>query len=159
MNRGHSMRGRFRRLVLLTALAALALGVLGAGQALAAAKNGRVVILSTTVSPGVIGANSVEADAAYSQGLGVDVVSPAVWSWMSTANFAAYNAVILGDATCSSLGAAAPAIANRSVWGPAIDGNVIAVGTDPVYHYRFTRANIYQVTYNAVAFAAASASS
>lgn len=128
------------------------------GNANAALKNGKVLILADTVTPGVIGSQSVEENAATTLGLGADVVSAATWSTMTTAQFAAYDAIVLGDPTCSGLGSAAAAIANNTVWGPAVDGNKIFVGTDPVFHYRFTRNDIYQVTYNAVKFAADSAS-
>jgi cysteine-rich repeat protein len=126
---------------------------------------GKVLILGSTVSSG---ADSVEAQLAGSGSVGagelgtltglgytVDVVDNATWSSMTTAQFAAYQAIVLGDATCTSLGVASAAIANTAVWGPAVTGNVILVGTDPVFHYRFTRPDIAQVTYNAIQFAAA----
>lgn len=66
------------------------------------------------------------------------VVSPATWSTMTTAQFAAYDAIALPDPTCYGSGgndsAAAALIANASVWGPAVDGNVIVIGTDEVFH-------------------------
>lgn len=143
---------------LLATVSALIACLAIAGNANAALKNGKVLILADTVTPGVIGSQSVEENAATTLGLGADVVDAATWSTMTTAQFAAYDAIVLGDPTCSGIGSAAAAIANNSVWGAAVDGNKIFVGTDPVYHYRFTRPDIYQVTYNAVKFAADSAS-
>jgi hypothetical protein len=126
---------------------------------------GKILILGSTVSGGT---NSLEAKLAGSgsvsagelgilTGLGytVDVVSDSTWASMTTAQFAAYQAVVLGDATCSSASAPPVPAANTGVWGPAITGNVVLVGTDPVFHYNFTRPDIAQVTYNAIKFAAA----
>jgi uncharacterized repeat protein (TIGR01451 family) len=149
------MRGRPAWIAVLVAVVAF---FAIAGNAGAALKNGKVLILADTVSSGVIGSQSVEENAAASLGLGVDVVDDVTWSTMTTPQFAAYNAIVLGDPTCQGLSAATAAIANRGTWGAAVDGNKIFVGTDPVYHYRFTRSDIYQVTYNAVKFAADSAS-
>lgn len=126
---------------------------------------GKVLILSTTVSGGT---SSLEAQLAGSgtvsagelgtlTGLGftVDVVSPATWASMTTAQFASYQAIVLGDPTCSTLSSAAAAIANTGVWGPAVTGNVVVIGTDPVFHWNFTRPDIAQVTFNAIKFATA----
>jgi uncharacterized repeat protein (TIGR01451 family) len=130
--------------VVLLSLAA----TLGAVQA-QAAKNGKVLILGSTVSGG---ASSQEAQAAAAIGLGADVVTDAEWAVMTTAQFAAYQALILGDRTCIGLGTgAATATANGAVWGPAVDGNVITLGTDEVYH---SSQGGHQVTTNSVAFAA-----
>ncbi|AKJ01012.1 Branched-chain amino acid ABC transporter, amino acid-binding protein [Archangium gephyra] len=107
----------------------------------------KVLILASTVTSGV---NSVEAVAARSLGYTVDVVSDAAWSAKSSADFAGYRAIILGDATCSSSRTLIAAAENtRGVWGPVVDGNVVIMGTDPVFHGKD------QVTKNAVRFAAA----
>jgi cysteine-rich repeat protein len=107
----------------------------------------KVLILAASVTGG---SNSVEAVAARSLGYTVEVVSDAAWAAKSSADFAGYRAIILGDATCAgSLGLISAASKSRGVWGPVVDGNVIIVGTDPVYHYKDL------VTKNAVQFAAA----
>ena len=107
----------------------------------------KVLILGASVTGG---SNSVEAVAARSLGYTVEVVSDAAWAAKSSADFAGYRAIILGDATCAgSLGVISAASKSRGVWGPVVDGNVIIMGTDPVYHYK------EQVTKNAVQFAAA----
>ncbi|HYO74071.1 MAG TPA: HYR domain-containing protein, partial [Archangium sp.] len=107
----------------------------------------KVLILASTVTSGV---NSVEAVAARSLGYTVEVVSNAAWAAKSSADFAGYRALILGDATCSSsLGLIGAAENNRGTWGPVVDGNVLIMGTDPVFHGKD------QVTINAVRFAAA----
>lgn len=112
----------------------------------ARADNGKVLILSPTVTGGV---SSKEALAAGLAGLGVDVVTNAQWAAKTTADFADYRALVLGDATCTSLGVASAAIANATTWGAAISGNVMLIGTDPVWHAKTT------VTNNGVAFAGA----
>jgi hypothetical protein len=99
------------------------------GVANAAATNGRVLILDSMVSGG---AASPEAQAATAAGKGVDVVDDATWSTMTTAQFAEYDALILGDPTCGFVSPAAEASA--LVWGAAVNGNVIIIGTDPVFH-------------------------
>lgn len=130
--------------VLLVSLAA----TIGAEQA-QAAKNGKVLILDSTVTGGAF---SDEAMAAEKIGLGVDVVDDATWASMTTAQFAAYEALVLGDPTCTGLNSGtATATANASVWGPAVDGNVILIGTDEVYH---RGQGGLQVTDNLVKFAA-----
>ncbi|MFL5358787.1 immunoglobulin-like domain-containing protein, partial [Archangium sp.] len=107
----------------------------------------KVLILASTVTGGT---GSIEALAAKAKGYTVDVVSDAAWAAKTSADFASYRAIILGDATCAgSQSLIQPALNNRKVWGPVVDGNVIVVGTDPVYHV------VSQVTSNAVQFAAA----
>jgi Calx-beta domain/Bacterial Ig-like domain (group 1) len=116
--------GRAARLAALVALLSLFIGV-----ANATATNGRVLILDSMVTGG---AASPEAQAATAAGKGVDVVDDAIWSTMTTAQFAEYDALILGDPTCGSVSPAAEASA--LVWGAAVNGNVIIIGTDPVFH-------------------------
>ncbi len=128
----------------------LTLAVMAAfGVAQAQAQNGRVLILGSTVTGG---AASDEANAATAAGLGVDVVTDAQWAAMTQAQFAAYNALILGDPTCQvgTAGGVGTATANSAVWGPIVNGNVIAIGTDEVYH---SSQGGLQLTNNAVAFA------
>jgi hypothetical protein len=94
-----------------------------------AAATAGVLILDSTVSGG---AGSPEGTAAAALGHAVTVVDGATWGGMTAAQFAAYRAIILGDATCG--GSAAVAAANAGVWGPVVNGNVVIIGTDPVYH-------------------------
>jgi hypothetical protein len=115
------------RLALLTALVALVSAFIGVANA--GATNGRVLILDSMVSGG---ASSPEAQAAAAAGKGVDVVDDATWATMTTAQFAAYDALVLGDPTCGVVSPAAEA--NALVWGAAVNGNVIVIGSDPVYH-------------------------
>ncbi len=136
------------RVAVLAVLLLSLVATLGTVQA-QAAKNGKVLILGSTVTGG---ASSEEAQSALAIGLGADVVSDSDWAAMTTGQFAAYQALILGDRTCIGLGSgAATATANSAVWGAAVDGNVIAIGTDEVYH---SSQGGLQVTRNGVAFAA-----
>ncbi|WNG54922.1 DUF5011 domain-containing protein [Archangium gephyra] len=91
----------------------------------------KVLILNNTVTGG---AASLEAAAARAQGYTVELATDAAWAAKTSADFATYRALILGDNTCSGVGLIAAAVANRNVWGPVVDGNVILVGTDPVFH-------------------------
>jgi hypothetical protein len=115
---------------LLVLLALLAGSLIWAGTA--GAGNGRVLILDSTVTSG---ASSLEAAQATADGKAVDIVNGAQWAAMTTAQFAAYDSIILGDPTCvANESPILPAIANASVWEPAVTGNVIIIGTDPVFH-------------------------
>ncbi len=90
-----------------------------------------VLILGPTVSGGV---GSIEALEALASGYTVEVVDAATWSAKSAADFGSYRALILGDATCSGVAAVAAAEANRAVWSPEVDGNILVIGTDEVFH-------------------------
>ncbi|VVB92028.1 Uncharacterised protein [uncultured archaeon] len=112
---------------------------------------GTVGILSTTVTGG---ASSPEALAAIDLGYTVDIITPDEWSGMTTAQFAAYDALILGDPTCGYPGTSwvSAAEANSAVWSAAVTGNVIIIGTDPTYHYGY-EAGAQTLIDNGVAFA------
>ena len=112
---------------------------------------GKVLILDSTVSDGI---NSTESLAAQALGLGVDVVIDATWAGMTTGQFASYQAIIIGDPPCSDDSAWAAASANTAVWAPAVNGNVITNGTDPVFHAP-SFPGALELTQKSVAFAAA----
>ncbi len=98
----------------------------------ASATNGKVLILEPTVEGG---AASREAKAAEEAGRSVEVATPAQWEAMTTAQFAEYDALILGDPTCGeSTSLIAAAEANAATWNAAVNGNVIVIGTDPNFH-------------------------
>ncbi|HVJ18162.1 MAG TPA: DUF4215 domain-containing protein [Polyangiaceae bacterium] len=90
-----------------------------------------VLMLDTTLSGGTL---SPEAQAVWLKdpSLTINIVDAHTWGSMTTAQFADYKAIILGDATCASDFSAAAA--NPLVWGPAVDGNVIIIGTDETFH-------------------------
>jgi hypothetical protein len=89
-----------------------------------------VLILGSTVTGGT---SSLEAQEVAAQGLTPVVVDDATWSAMSSAQFATYRAIVLGDPTCSGTVPSA-AVANTVAWGAAVTGNILINGTDPVFH-------------------------
>jgi len=108
----------------------------------------RVLILSTSVTSG---ATSQEALAATQLGFTVEVATPAQWAAKTASDFTTYRAIILGDPMCGSLSAVGVAANNRALWGRAVNGNVIIVGTSPVFHSQGPGA----LTLDSIAFAAA----
>src|SRR6267378_1836940 len=102
-----------------------------------------LLILSTSITKPAANGNplSVEEQEAAALGLTVEIATPLQWAAKTTAQFAAYKALILGDPTCAGGGTAntntAAALANKSVWGPAVNGNIAIYGTDPTYHTEF----------------------
>lgn len=111
-----------------------------------ATSDGEVLILGNTVTGGEA---SVEAEAVRSAGLTPVLVDDATWSAMTEGDFSTYRALVLGDPTCGS--ALPVAQENTSVWGAALDGNIMIVGTDPVYH---SAQGGQKLTESGVAFAA-----
>jgi hypothetical protein len=139
-----------RRLAVVTALVAVA-----AAFTAGAASAGPVLILNSTVTGGM---TSDEALAAIAAGKTVELASDAQWAAKTAAEFDAYDALILGDPTCAGSGGSAPNIAaaeaNRTTWSPLIDGNIVIIGTDEVFH---RSQGGQQLTNSAVAFAGAAA--
>ena len=119
-----------RRLaVVLSVVAAVA--AVSAGTAAA----GPVLILNSSVTGGMA---SDEALAAIAAGKTVELASDAQWAAKTAAEFGAYDALILGDPTCTggagNAASIAAAEANRTTWTPTIDGNIVIIGTDEVFH-------------------------
>ncbi|HET8627389.1 MAG TPA: PKD domain-containing protein [Thermomicrobiales bacterium] len=113
-----------------------------------AVPNADVLILSTTVNnPG----SSLEAQKAKELGLVPEVIGPNGWQAKTTADFARYKALVLGDPMLSNAAALQPAVDSMAAWGPAVTGNVIIFGTDTRYHADRGRDVI---TRQAIAFAA-----
>jgi hypothetical protein len=113
--------------IVLTFVPVLVVALTMAGNA--AAGNAKVLILDPSVAGG---AASLEAVAAGDAGEGVDVVDAETWSAMTTEDFAAYDAIVIGDGRCDADQSAA--VANAATWSAAVTGNVIAIGLDPGYH-------------------------
>ena len=124
--------GRPRRYVILGLVMLMAMAGLGPVSAVAD-DSGTVLILGTSVSGG---ADSLEADKARELGFDVDVVTASEWGAMSTSDFATYRAIVLGDPSCSTSASASIGAAedNVDVWSPAVTGNVLVIGSDPMYH-------------------------
>lgn len=124
----------------LNKLAVLLILVVTAGLASAATAGAVTVDKVLLYGPSVdTGASSAEAQQAAALGLGVDVADAATWSSMTTAQFAQYRAIVIGDNHDSGdVTELAAAEGNAGVWGPAVNGNVIATGADPEYHADFS---------------------
>jgi murein DD-endopeptidase MepM/ murein hydrolase activator NlpD len=91
-----------------------------------------VLILDSTVTGG---SSSLEAQAAADDGFTVTIVDGPTWDSMTRAQFKSYQAIILGDPSCAGdPSPVQPAVQNANVWGPAITGNAVLIGTDPVFH-------------------------
>ncbi|HKS38708.1 MAG TPA: hypothetical protein VJW76_16055, partial [Verrucomicrobiae bacterium] len=58
------------------------------------------------------------------------------WNKRTTADFAAFDAIFIGDPGASSVDATllTGAIINNGVWTPAISGNVVIIAGDPQFH-------------------------
>lgn len=114
-------------------LLAVGLFCLAGDRALAQAANDQtVLILSESVTGGI---NSLEAQAAIAAGFDVELISDTDWGLMSASDFATYRAIVIGDPTCVYSDAPVDAaVNNNSTWGPEIDGNIVIIATDPVFH-------------------------
>jgi hypothetical protein len=137
----------------MVAVAAMLLLPTHPATAAGAANGHTVLILATSVTGGE---NSREAQEANLAGMDVEMASDAQWRAKSTLEFASYRALILGDPSCvfssHPITAAEETIAN---WGPAINGNVIIIGTAPAYHVPF-HSGALTLLNNAIDFVVAS---
>jgi hypothetical protein len=119
-------------------LLGLLLSIFVFSAAPASASTKKALVLDSSVSGG---SSSSEATRAANLGFGpVDVVDDTTWGSMTAAQFAAYQLIIVGDDTCSSLPAVvsqnatalADAVMGRA--GGSGTGNRMLVGTDPQFH-------------------------
>ncbi len=99
-----------------------------------------VLILSPTVSGGAFSAEALAAAKAGIDNYGgvayTIVLSPS-WATFTAIDFASYRAIVVGDPTCGGSGFES-AEATTNIWGPVVNasgGNVVMIGTDPVFHY------------------------
>jgi hypothetical protein len=132
-------RSRIAGAVLLLVLGLLLSVLMFSASPASAASTKKALVLDSSVSGG---SSSLEAQRAAALGFNpIDVVDDATWGSMTAAQFAAYQLIIVGDPTCSSLSEVvsqnatnlANAVMGRAGGNPAA-GNRILVGTDPVYH-------------------------
>ncbi len=105
---------------------------------------GQVLILCSTLliadrncADATTGRYYNEAQAVQNLGLPFSVLTNDQWDALTAQDFASARAIILGDPGCGSLTAVSAAVSNASVWGPAITGNVIVIGADPMLHFNF----------------------
>src|ERR1700693_6182208 len=149
----------WKRTLLAGVLALAMVAGLGGSVKPAKAAVADLLILSTTITKPAFDGNplSVEEQEAATLGLSVNIVTPVQWAAMTTADFASYKAIVLGDPTCVSndSGLAAP-VANGAVWGPAVDGNIEVLGTDPTFHTEVGVPGARQVVHSGLNFAASS---
>ena len=133
------------------------------GSGFGVADNNTVLMLAPTLTDNgnAVGnlCNSLEAVQANALGFNVEIDDAAAWGAKSTAQFATYRAMVLGDPNCvSGTAPIATAESTTGIWGPAITGPVAVVGTDPEDH-AIANANTpqgttaVQLTENAIAYA------
>ena len=92
--------------------------------------NGATVVSSTDQSP-----KSDEQIQAEADGFTVTVVTGAAWAAMTTAQFRAYDVLVIGDPDCSIIDSSVTS--NLAAWTGAVmssGGNRFTVGSDPVLH-------------------------
>ncbi len=115
----------------LTLTLALALAALCLAAPAALAAPGEVVMLGPTLTSG---ASNTLVQKFVAAGKTPVVKTAEEWAAMGAADFDAYDAVVLGDPDCRSLGPEAAATANAATWSPVVDGNVVVIGTDETSH-------------------------
>ncbi len=113
----------------MAAMFAVAFAFLAGPAAAQPAPDANSVLVLSSVNGG--GAYSAAATAA---GLTVVLASDAEWGARSTADFASFKALIIGDPTCGGTPPAA-AEANAATWAAAIDGPTLIIGTDEHFHF------------------------
>jgi hypothetical protein len=124
-----------RRLLVATLLVAAAVVV---GAAPAHAANPKALVLANSVLQGLAtdgSGLSLEEEQAVADGFDVTIVQPEVWAAMSTADFRAYQVLIMGDPQCGGL--PSTAVESASAWMPAVmasGGNRVVIGTDYALH-------------------------
>jgi hypothetical protein len=156
-----SMRIRGKAIPAVFLVLALVMTLVGSARPADAAV-ADLLILSTSITKPAADGNllSVEEQEAVALGLTVEIATPAQWALKTTAQFAAYKALVLGDPTCAGGGTAnsstAAALANKSVWGPAVNGNIAIYGTDPTFHTVFFPKTARPVVNSSINFAASS---
>lgn len=109
-------------------LLALALLLVSAQSLSQPAPNANSVLILSSVDPG-----GFYAARATALGLTVVNATDAEWAARTTADFATFKALIIGDPNCGGSPPAA-AVTNAAVWGAAIDGPILVIGTDEYFH-------------------------
>ncbi len=99
-----------------------------------AASPGNVLIYGPSMSAPNAFRPQNEQTLAVAAGHTVTVASAASWAGMTTAHFAAFDAIVFGDRTCTSIGVTATANANKATWSAAVNGPMYVQGSDPQWH-------------------------
>ncbi|KAF2489494.1 hypothetical protein BU16DRAFT_496288 [Lophium mytilinum] len=76
-----------------------------------------------------------EYDEAVALGYTVKTVTDDEWKALTTADFAKYEAVVIADPSCGDVSQIKFFEDSKTVWSPAITGNIILIGTDPSFHF------------------------
>ena len=126
-----SSHGIMQRIGILLLILGISTAFTYRAQAAPAPDNHSVLILDSSVTGG---SNGLEGAAATTLGFTVVDVTDSNWLSMSTSDFESFQAIILGDPTCGTVDEIDAAVSNRTVWAPAIKGNIVIIGTDPVFH-------------------------
>ena len=132
----------------------LALGVAVVLVAPAAARATGAANGNTILIDGV-GNEAASYDQARAETLGFTtevVTDAAVWNAKTTDDFKTYRAIALPDNYCN--GPSSTALSSRTVWGPAVTGNILLVGGDPELHAGWGSAGAEALVTNGVGFAA-----
>ncbi len=96
-----------------------------------------------------------EQTEAVELGFTVTVDDEETWAARSTASFASFDAIVIGDAGCDADEAYLDtATANRSTWAAAVTGNAVVHNFDPVAHNDEDEAEADDLIANAISFAA-----
>ena len=101
-----------------------------------------------------------EKTLAEAAGYDVTVWDAATWASKTSADFAKFSAIVIPDpmvgGDCSySTAPLAAAEANRAVWSPSVNGPVVIIGTDPMFH-QFNQVQAVPLMRNALKFAVSS---
>jgi hypothetical protein len=109
---------------------ALAMTVFGAPAVAHAGAEVSILIYG----PSLNGSPRNEQTVAERLGYSVTVADESTWSSYTTDDFASYDAIVFGDPSCGQKQLLATAEATRAVWSPAVTGNIMVIGMDPIYH-------------------------
>jgi len=78
------------------------------------------------------------AESINTLGLTAKVVTETEWSAMTTADFAAFKAIVIADPNCATDPTDLDFLASSNkVWGPAVQGNIVLIGMDPLFFLFF----------------------
>ena len=100
----------------------------------------QVLILASSVTSGTAtdgSGKSLEQQQAEADGFTVTLATDSQWDAMTASQFAAYQALVIGDPTCQGDESYAAAQTNASVWEPVVmasGGNKVLIGTDATFH-------------------------
>ena len=84
----------------------------------------------------ISGPSSIEQLALEAQGFTVTVIDDATWQAEPQSYFTKFQLLVIGDATCNTdINSIAGAVSSETAWAPAINGSILIIGTDPVFHF------------------------